>query len=148
MNELAKLIESNGKVDAVNKKLDILSDRLTSAAISLKSIKPNFKDFILDDSITLTTVFQTENITATRGIWRKKNIPMPEHSHKESIEYLICFFGSFVVRFGAYTRIMIRGECMSLPVGIMHSVVPLEDNSQMLAICIPSEKAYLMNGIE
>jgi quercetin dioxygenase-like cupin family protein len=38
---------------------------------------------------------------------------------------------------------MQKGECISLPVGMIHTCVPLEDESQMFGICIPPEEAYL-----
>ena len=65
MNDLAKLRESNLKIDAVNKRLDALGQMLVNSSIVRKFV-PKFAGFnFADDSIEVTTVFQTDNVTVT-----------------------------------------------------------------------------------
>jgi quercetin dioxygenase-like cupin family protein len=142
MNDLAKLRESNLKIDAVNKRLDALGHMLVDSS-ALKHLTPKYAGFVYDDSIDITTVFQSDNCTVTLGVWHKKDQSYPEHCHKESIEYLICMQESFIVKFDKYTRIISKGECVSVPINMVHSCIPLEDESEMFGICIPPEPAYV-----
>ena len=146
MTVLDKLRESNLKIDVVNERLDALSLMLVNSS-DLKYMTPKYAGFIYDNSIDITTMFQSNTTTITLGVWHKKSQIYPEHSHKDSIEYLICLNGSFSVKFSFCNRIVKKGECVSLPVNVIHSCTSLEDESEMLAICIPPEKAYLINGV-
>lgn len=143
MDDLAKLRESNLKIDAVNKRLDALGHMLVNSSILTKFI-PKFAGFdFAEHSIEVTTIFQTENITVTLGIYHIKDVEYPEHCHKESVEYLIVMKGSFLIKFGRGSRIVAKGECVSLNIGCLHTCTALENESEILAICVPPEKAYL-----
>ena len=145
MNDLAKLRESNLKIDAVNKRLDALGQMLVNSSIVRKFV-PKFAGFnFADDSIEVTTVFQTDNVTVTLGIYHKKNIEYPEHCHNESIEYLIPMKGKFLVKFDGLQAIISKGENVRLEIKCIHTCVALEDESELLAICIPPEKAYMQS---
>jgi quercetin dioxygenase-like cupin family protein len=96
----------------------------------------------LDKQVVLKTIWK-ENCSITWGKWEKAGAKFTEHLHEDSIEYLICISGSFSVSFGKYIRILKIGECVSLPKKAAHSVTALEDNSQMMGICVPEEPAYI-----
>jgi quercetin dioxygenase-like cupin family protein len=142
MTDLAKLRESNLKIDAVNKRLDALGHMLVNSSAVTKFI-PKFAGFdFAEHSIEVTTVFQTENITVTLGIYHIKNVEYPEHCHKESIEYLIVMKGVFLIKFGKGSRIISKGECVSLDIDCLHTCTALENESEIIAICVPPELAY------
>ena len=146
MNDLAKLRESNLKIDAVNKRLDALGHMLVNSAV-IKKFVPKFAGFnFADNSIEVTTVFQTDNVTVTLGIYHKKNIEYPEHCHKDSVEYLIPMKGSFLVKFdNKNTATISKGENVLMQIGCLHTCTALEDESELLAICIPPEVAYMQS---
>jgi len=126
--------------------LDITIQRLKLLFDSpLSSIEKNsYGGLTFDKDIDIDTIYESENVTITRGIWHKAGQIYPNHKHAQSVEYLICTEGKFIVNFLYGTRLMSQGECMTIPLGVDHSVIPMEDESKMLGICIPPEIAYLM----
>jgi mannose-6-phosphate isomerase-like protein (cupin superfamily) len=130
-----------------NKIFDKIASRLDSLKILFKDdpeeIKPQPFGFTLDDSIVAATVYQTDDVTVTKGIWLHANVDWPLHCHVDSAEYLIVTAGSFLVNINGVEKILAKGECQVVPLGVKHSVRSLEDNSKMLGICIPPEIAYL-----
>lgn len=139
------ILKSNNKrIDVVNKRLDNL--KVLFNTIPEDMFTPTQDGFKLVNSIEATTVYQNSDVTVTLGTWKRKGAIWPEHCHKKITEYLIVTKGSALVSFGEATRIMMRGECASIPSEVKHSVVALEDNVQILGICIPPEIAYLTEG--
>ena len=108
----------------------------------LENITYQQKGFVYSGDITISTVYQDKNITVTIGTFCKKDAVYPYHVHSDSIEYLIVSQGKFVIKFDDGVVFKTRGECMSVPNGVRHSCMSLEDNSIMVAICIPPERAY------
>ena len=70
----------------------------------------------------------------------------PNHIHKDVHEYLICVRGSFVETFMTdnteNVRIIKTGECASIPAGMIHSSKPIDSDTKMVFICIPSDPAF------
>lgn len=67
----------------------------------------------------------------------------PYHAHKESLEYLICVQGKILLTIeNIVTRVMNVGDCASIPVGSVHSTSPLEPDSKLFYICIPTDTAF------
>jgi len=70
-------------------------------------------------------------------------VDFPVHRHPKSKEYLICVAGSVVVEFlGIGMRILKVGDCCEIPCDIAHSTRPLEENSKLLAVCIPYDQSF------
>jgi len=145
MEAIEKLNQTNLRLEDIGKRLSVLNNLFLETDI-LKSIEPKYAGFIYDDSIEVSTVFQSPNVTVTYALWKYKNKAYPEHQHHDSVEYLIILSGSFLVKFNDTSRIMTKGECLSLPVNIVHTCISLEDMSEMIGICIPPEKAYQREG--
>jgi mannose-6-phosphate isomerase-like protein (cupin superfamily) len=96
----------------------------------------------VDKQVILKNIWSNK-ASVTWGKWAGAGSKYPDHMHEESSEYLICITGSFSVTFSKYIRILKIGECVSLPKKTIHSVTALEDNSEMMAICVPEEQAYI-----
>lgn len=126
--------------------LDCTIERLKKLFDDSKTVfkQNSYGGLTFQDTIEVDTLYESENVTVTRGIWHKKGQTYPNHKHSDSIEYLICTQGKFIVNFAYGMRIIGKGECMSIPIETIHSCTPLEDESKMLGICIPPEQAYLM----
>ena len=141
---LESLTKSNGVLDKITKRLDILKNLFENTPVVL--IAPQEDGFVLANSIEAHTIYNNGNSSITTGMWKKAGDLWPEHSHKESIEYLIVESGKFMVRIGDIPRVVYKGECVSMQIGVRHSVTALEDNSSMLGICVPPERAYCLEG--
>ena len=141
MNFLESIIHTNAKLENVSTRLDLLTKVFDNKEV-VSQMVPKYAGFIYNDNIEVATVFQSENTTITYVLWKLSHLTYPAHKHIESIEYLIVISGSFLVKFGEASRIMIKGECISLPIGCIHSCTSLEDMSEMFGICIPPEQAY------
>jgi len=65
----------------------------------------------------------------------------PPHIHKEVREYLICVKGSFIFSIdGRTVREVHEGECVAVPKNAVHKSKPLEDDTQIAWVCVPSDK--------
>ena len=138
---LENLVESNKRLDNVHLRLAGISSLL---GLALEQVTPLDRGAYIDGNIgvDIVTVFQTEESTILYGIWKKANSCYPDHFHGESLEYLIVDKGRFTVKTAFGFRVLSKGDCMSLPIGVGHSVTSLEDDSRLMAICIPPEPAY------
>lgn len=67
----------------------------------------------------------------------------PEHIHRNVQEYLICVRGSLIETFGSGgidgMRIVKTGECISIPANTSHSSKPLEADTKIVYVCVPSD---------
>lgn len=139
MTVLDQLKANNFSIDTVITQVSSLFNTHESR------LEPNvYGGLIFEKDIEIETVFETESVTVTRGTWHKMGHVYPIHKHVDSIEYLICTQGKFSISFDHGTRLMGKGDCMSIPMGVNHTVTPLEDNSQIVAVCVPPELAYSM----
>jgi quercetin dioxygenase-like cupin family protein len=67
----------------------------------------------------------------------------PFHKHIDSLEYLICISGSFILTIADITvRIMKTGDCASIPAGISHASRSLEEGTKLFYICVPKDKNF------
>lgn len=94
-----------------------------------------------DNSVELKTIYGN-NGTITLCTIGLQGGRVPEHIHKDVMEYLICIKGSFRVDFANRHRVLSPAECASIPHNILHTVTALEDNSELVAVCVPEEIAY------
>ena len=97
----------------------------------------------LDNHISVQNLFETDETSISLGNFPDEGAYYPEHCHKGIIEYLICLKGSFGLSLphNGY-RILKEKECARIPTNVMHSVISLETDSEMLAICLPKEPGY------
>jgi len=138
---LENLKKSNAIINKVTKRLDILADLFQ---LSKDKIIETPEGFNLNNLIEVKTLFQNGSTTISLGIWKKRNVNWPTHIHKNSIEYLVVIKGKFLLKIDEEVRSMVKGDCASIPLGVKHSCVSLEDDSQIIGICIPPEEAYIL----
>lgn len=119
-----------------NKKLDTIKDLLDRGEMRIEQrhLKQN-------GDIDIQTLYAKE-ATISIGVWHKQGTIMKSHIHNNIVEYLICIKGSFGITLPYGYRILKTKDCASIPANILHSVVALEDNATMVAICIPPEELY------
>lgn len=138
---LTKLFENNLKIDKINDRLARIGNILLEPN-DIKKVVPKYAGFVYDDSIEICTLYQSEDATVTHGVWHKKGFEYPNHCHECSVEHLIPLKGSFSVAYCGTRTTIRKGDYLIIPVGEPHICVSLEDESEMLAICIPPEPAY------
>ena len=133
------------KLQTTSDSMDKTFARLSRLGIMFKqkeNITTTGDGFSIDNDIEIKTIYEDAFCNITNCIWHKAHKLYPLHCHNDSFEYLTVTNGSFLVSFGSASRIVKKGECVSLPTSVQHSVMSLEDESSMLALCIPPEKAY------
>lgn len=143
---LERLNTNNRILDVVNKRLDNIKTLFDG--VPAEDFTPTMDGFVYSETVKAKTIFQTDDTTVTVGEWTKNGDLWPDHSHKDSVEYLIVIRGTFLLKIDEIPRIMKKGECASLPVGVKHSCTSLEDGSSIIGICIPPEKAYLVETLQ
>lgn len=139
---MTRLEKTNAILDDVNSRLDAL-ERMFHAVPG--EVKPRYGGFSYAETIEAKTVYQSDNVTVTLGIWKLAGTTYPDHEHTLSVEYLIVTKGRFTVAIDGKIRVMSRGDCCAIPSGVTHSCTALEDDSRMLGICVPPEKAYMLD---
>jgi len=135
------LIKNNEKMEKISKRLDLINKMFANDK-NITKIKPNTEGFVYDSSIEIINVYEEKDINIVYGIYHKKNIEYPLHSHNKSLEVLFVTKGSFSIDILGETKILKLGNSIVVPMGICHLITPLEDESIMFAACIPPEIAY------
>jgi len=132
----------------INKTLELL-DRVEKRARTIQSIidageiKAHGNTSTMKETkIKFKTVYETDHVTVTPAFWECKGQRFISHTHANSKEYLICVRGRFLISIEGGQRVIGVGECVSIPKGTMHDGVSLEDNSEIVAVCIPAEEGY------
>lgn len=129
------LKKSNGLIDRATNRMENLKYLFRSTT----SVEPA-KDGFNVQNVSIKTVYQDANTNIVVGK-QAGNCVYPTHSHIDSTEYLIVTKGVVLIKINDVPRIMKRGECAAIGVGMDHSVTSLED-SEVIAVCVPPEQAY------
>ena len=135
--ELTALREATEMIKTANGKLDLVAQ--FSKAVTVR-IRGNVME--LDGQIKIETSHVGNGASITTGKYTKMGSKMPDHCHGDIVEFLICSQGSFSIGFPFGYRILKTGECASIPVNTEHSATALEDDSYLIAVCIPAEPTY------
>lgn len=141
MNEVLSVLKKNSNV------VEKLTDRLVamqSLFTEQVDITPIEYGVMVQKNIEITRCMpkKATEFDLLHAVYHKKNVIYPDHAHTNSIEYFIVIKGKFSVRIDTTIRVVTKGECCSVPVNAKHSVYALEDDSVLIAVCIPAEKAY------
>ena len=130
------------KLDFLNNKQNTITDLIELGQILVKS--NGLRRLNINNEIDLKTVFNTKAISMSIVTYNKKAGNYPSHYHEGIVEFLICLKGSFGIEFpcNGY-RILKAKECAQIPPNTLHTAISLEANSEILAICLPSEPAYI-----
>ena len=140
---LEVLVENNGKIDKVNKKLDLFKNLFSMDIKNTDLMRDNYLSL---NNIEIRSIYQDDTLNIVVGLYKFDKTTFHEHVHENSVEYLIVTKGEFLVKFGNNTsRELKRGDLAVIKQNEKHTVIALEDNSEMFAICIPPEKAYRKN---
>lgn len=112
-------------------------DELLKLGYFLKTSDGNIKV----NNVILNTIYENK---AQIGIGIHKNVGdvVIDHCHNGIKEFLIIESGSVLLKIEGNLRIMRVADCAVIPEGVEHSVTALEDNTRVIYICIPPEKAY------
>lgn len=95
-----------------------------------------------DNGVALRTIYG-ENSTITICRFKSFGGRVSDHIHKNVSEYLICVKGQFNVQFKGGYRILLPAQCVSIPPNWLHSVTALEEESELIAVCVPEEISFL-----
>lgn len=119
-----------------SKKIETINDILAKGEARIEDKLLKF-----ENNIVLKNIYSNGSSVSVVK-FPAKNSVYPIHCHRDTVEYLICTKGSFGIIFGNGYRILKYKECASIPENMLHSITALEENCEMLAICIPFEEAY------
>jgi len=140
---MISLNEVNLTLDKVNDKLDLINEKNLDIAKVMKAyeVKRGIGTFELNGEVIIENLFEG---TASISVAKTSKIGgrYPDHKHVNSIQYLICTVGSFAVSFASNYRIIKSRDCVSIPENTIHAVTALEDDSELISICVPEEPAY------
>jgi len=112
--------------------------------LAIGEIVRNGNKLSIDGGTTLETIHD-ENATVGIAKYKRRGDTYVEHVHMDSIQYIIQIKGKVGVTMSGGYRILETGACMSIPMGVPHSVYALEDDSMQVYINIPAEKYYSRN---
>jgi len=143
---LERLTTNNKILDVVSKRLDVISDLFSGSP--KEKIVPTLDGFIYSETVKAKTIYQSADMTVTVGEYALQGDVWPDHNHSDSVEFLIVGRGMFLLKIEGTPRIMKKGDCASIPAGVKHSVMALSDGSSIVGICVPPEKAYLIDKLE
>ena len=133
MSEILKVLQESIAISkSTNEKLSVLTQ--LGGTFNLGKIE-------IKDGSNLKTIYSNGS-TVTIASYPKLGMCTPSHCHTCITEYLICTKGSVSVSFNGGYRIMKAKECASIPEGAMHITTALEDDSELIAVCVPAEPSY------
>jgi hypothetical protein len=98
----------------------------------------------LDKNIIFETIYSS-GATITIAKYPKMGARVPNHNHEGIVEYLICNKGSFSINFANNFRVLKIRDCVSIPEGMVHTTTALQDNSELIAVCVPVEPLYAVS---
>jgi mannose-6-phosphate isomerase-like protein (cupin superfamily) len=115
---------------------------------------PELCDVFQKDMIGILTILYQEDDCSIGFVDYQKEVDkdretVPLHLHHHSIQYITVVKGSVLLKLSnthEISRVMKTGECASIPVGVNHKTLPLEENTKIFFICIPEDskfKSYL-----
>ena len=134
MSEMLKVLQD---AIAITKKTNAKLDLMTQ--LNAVQTLPGILE--MDEGIKFDTIYSNGS-TVTIASYPNIGSRTPNHCHDDIVEYLICTQGSVSITFDGGYRILMAKECVSIPEGCIHSTVALENDSILIAICVPAEPTY------
>ena len=95
-----------------------------------------------DKEVLLKTIYGDAS-TVTIGKFGLIGGQVTDHIHPEVAQYIICVKGSFNIQTSKWSRVIYPADCAAIPKSILHSVTALENSSELIAVCVPEDGAYL-----
>jgi len=119
------------------------TQRTIDKLLELSEMKIADKGEIKTDGTILDVIYEKDEYQIGIGYHLGSGSYVPMHCHQGIIEYLIVGKGKVIVQFeNNAVRVLSKGECASVKPGELHSVRALEDDTEVVFICIPPEKGY------
>ena len=104
-------------------------------------MKLTANSLIVSDDIEIKTVFENK-ATVSVANFKYANCSMTMHEHHNVEEYLICANGKANIYYNDTDHFINYKECILVPSNTLHIVTALEDNTELIAVCIPAEEGY------
>lgn len=123
------IARTNGKLNTIVELLNRGEMKLTETSL------------IVSDDIEIKTVFENK-ATVSVAEFKCAGCTMHPHEHTNVAEYLICANGKVNVHYNDTDHIVNYKECVLVPNDTLHTVTALEDNTELIAVCIPAEIGY------
>lgn len=133
---LEQLEVLNNIIVRTNEKLHTIVDLLNKG-----EMKTTHCSLLASDSVEIKTVFEN-HATISVGLYKYKGSQMIRHKHNNIEEYLICLYGTFNIQYNNMNNILNYKECILIPRNTLHTVIALEDNAELAAVCVPSEEGF------
>jgi mannose-6-phosphate isomerase-like protein (cupin superfamily) len=137
------------RIDSIERDAYDLIESLFSNPIKL-NLKVSYRGFnVENEAIKVTRLYECGDLVIVHASF-KKNAIYPYHPHTNSAEHFVCVHGKLQVNIKqsnlvgdleTISKTLEPTECMTIPIGLEHSVTALEQ-SEVVAICIPPEMAY------
>lgn len=119
-----------------------LKNRTVSNLIKAGELRAHGDVLTADNGVVLETIYGT-GATITICKFRYSGGRVSEHIHKNISQYLVCVKGSFNVLLPSGYRILSPSACVSIPPNCNHTITALEDEAELIAVCVPPEKGFL-----
>lgn len=123
------IARTNGKLHTIVELLNRGEMKLTETSL------------LASDDIEIKTVFENK-ATVSVAEFKHAGCTMTMHEHQNVEEYLICASGKVNVRYNDADHFINYKECVLVPSSTLHTVTALEDNTELIAVCIPAEEGY------
>ena len=138
---LESLLKNNALLDSVSSRLDILK-----GMYNVPGVEAVDRGFTICGGMNSTTVFQSNECTITLDVFKRAGYQWPKHEHNDSIEHLMVIKGSFSIDIDGYKCVISKSDCITILPRSTHTAIALEDDSQMIGVCIPPERAYILEN--
>lgn len=126
----------NDIIDRTNGKLHTIM-----ALLEKGEMQTNHNKLILSDSAEIQTVYENR-ASVSVGRFKYRGDKMVEHEHKNITEYIICVSGQIDVHYNQEVKTINYKECILIPANTPHSIEVLEDDTELVAVCIPADEGY------
>jgi cupin superfamily acireductone dioxygenase involved in methionine salvage len=111
--------------------------------LKLGILEKNHASFIEHNNFTVETIYD-KGISIVIAEAPNRGEYFPEHCHQNIVQYLICIKGSFVIDYqnSFQSDIIKEKDFLYILPSRKHKVTALENNSKLVGICIPMDRAY------
>jgi quercetin dioxygenase-like cupin family protein len=131
-----KLEILNSIIDRTNGKLHTIM-----ALLEKGEMLANHNKLILSDSMEIQTVYENK-ASVSIGKFKYRGDKMVEHEHSNITEYIICVSGKINIYYNQEVKTLNYKECILMPANTPHSIEVLEDDTELVAVCVPADEGY------
>lgn len=131
-------------MDKMNEKIERMQTRLRTIDNLIKAgeIRAHGDVLTADKQVMLQTIYG-EDSTVTVGEFGLVGGRVSDHIHEGVAQFIVCVKGSFNIVTSKWARVIHPSDCASIPKDVTHSVTALENDSKLIAVCVPEEGNYV-----